>query len=222
MGEGNGPSLVTHNGTEYGLPYYTGTQLSSLCTEFGLTEVVGGSRWCYVEELLDYVIEQQRCDELFRFLFSEKQFTNLQDIADMNEADDVYRQIVKKAIEHINHSIRLSRKELVLINGHFMIVEVGKTPVIETPELNVRSIPYVQGLRERCNDDFNSGNYDSVITKSRTTMEEVLVQLLEENNVEQISKGDLLKLYNQVKTLFNMQQRNENDKRVNNMLILFL
>ena len=32
--EGNGPFLVTHNGTEYGLPYYTGTQLSSLCTEF--------------------------------------------------------------------------------------------------------------------------------------------------------------------------------------------
>lgn len=216
--EGNGPFLVTHNGAEYGLPYYTGTQLSSLCTEFGLTEVVGGSRWCYVEELLDYAIEQQRCDELFRFLFSEKQFTNLQDIADMNEVDDVYRQIVKKAIEHINYSILLSRKELVIINGHFMIVEVGKTPVIETPKLNVRSIPYVQGLRERCNDDFNSGNYDSVITKSRTTMEEVLVQLLEENNVEQISKGDLLKLYNQVKTLFNMQQRNENDKRVNNML----
>lgn len=78
--EGNGPSLVTHNGTEYGLPYYTTTQLSSLCTEFGLTDVVGGSRWCYVEELLDYAIEQQRCDELFRFLFSEKQFTNLQDM----------------------------------------------------------------------------------------------------------------------------------------------
>lgn len=78
--EGNGPSLVTHNGTEYGLPYYTTTQLSSLCTEFGLTDVVGGSRWCYVEELLDYAIEQQRCDELFRFLFSEKQFANLQDM----------------------------------------------------------------------------------------------------------------------------------------------
>ena len=36
----------------------------------------------------------------------------------MNEVDDVYRQIVKKAIEYINHSIRLSRKELVFINGH--------------------------------------------------------------------------------------------------------
>lgn len=205
--EGSGPFLVTHNGIEYGLPYYTGTQLRSLCDEFGLTDVVGGSRWCYVEELLDYAIEQQRCDELFRLLFSERQFTNLQDIADMNDIDEVYRQIVKKAIEYINHSIRLSHKELVLINGHFMIVEVGKALVIETPKLNIRSIPYVQGFRERCNDDFNSGNYDSVITKSRTTMEEVLVQLLEENNVKQISKGDLLKLYNQVKTLFNMQQK---------------
>ena len=92
--EGSGPFLVTHNGIEYGLPYYTGTQLRSLCDEFGLTDVVGGSRWCYVEELLDYAIEQQRCDELFRLLFSERQFTNLQDIADMNDIDEVYRQIV--------------------------------------------------------------------------------------------------------------------------------
>ncbi len=166
--------------------------------------------------MLDYAIEQQRCDELFRLLFSERQFTNLQDIADMNDIDEVYRQIVKKAIEDINHSIRLSHKELVLINGHFMIVEVGKALVIETPKLNIRSIPYVQGFRERCNDDFNSGNYDSVITKSRTTMEEVLVQLLEENNVKQISKGDLLKLYNQVKTLFNMQQKK---KTINESII---
>lgn len=216
--EGSGSPLITYNGIEYGMPYYTATQLNSLCVDFGLTDVVGGSRWCYVEALLDYAIEHQRCDELFSLLFSEKQFANLQDIEDMQEVDNVYNQIVKAAISHINHSIRLSRKELVLINGHFMIVEAGKEPVIETPKLNVRSIPYVQGLRERCKDDFISGNYDSVITKSRTTMEEVFVQLLEENNIERISKGDLLKLYNQVKTLLNMQQKNKNDKRINNLL----
>lgn len=217
--EGSGSPLVTYNGIEYGLPYYTAAQLNSLCVDFGLTDVGGGSsRWCYVEELLDYAIENQRCDELFCLLFSEKQFINLQDIEDMQEVDNVYNKIVKAAISHINHSIRLSRKELVIINGHFMVVEAGKEPVIETPKLNMRSIPYVQGLKERCKDDLNSGNYDSVITKSRTTMEEVLVQLLEENNIEQISKGDLLKLYGQVKSLFNMHQKSEFDKRVNNML----
>lgn len=216
--EGNGPSFVKHNGKEYGLPYYTATQLSELCLEFGVTDTVCGSRWCYMEALLDYAIKNQRCDELFRFLFSENQFANLQDIEDLKEVDAVYKQIVAEAIKYINHSIRLSRNELVYINGHFMIIESGKAPAIETPKLNVRSIPYVQGLRERCKDDFNSGNYDSVITKSRTTIEEILVQILEENSVEDIAKGDLNKLYNQVKNIYNMQQTSENDRRVNSLL----
>lgn len=216
--EGNGPSFVKHNGKEYGLPYYTETQLCELCLEFGVTDTVVGSRWCYIEALLDYAIKNQRCDELFHFLFSESQFTNLQDIEDLKEVDAVYNQIVVEAIKYINYSIRLSRNELVYINGHFMIIESGKAPVIETPKLNVRSIPYVQGLRERCKDDFNSGNYDSVITKSRTMIEEILVQILEENGVKDIAKGDLNKLYNQVKNIYKMQQTSENDRRVNALL----
>ena len=179
--EGSGTSLVNFNGREYGMPYYTATQLDELCTNFGVKENIVGSRWCYVEALLNYAIENERCDELFQLLFDEKQFDNLQDIDDMDDVYRVYRQIVKEAIKHINHSIRMTRNELVCLNGHFMIIEKGKAPVIETPRLNVRSIPYVQGLRERCKDDFNSGNYDSVITKSRTTIEEILVQILEEN-----------------------------------------
>lgn len=216
--EGSGPSLVTYNGIKYGLPYYTATQLNELCLEFGVTEPVYGSRWCYIEALLEYAIEQERCDELFQLLFDEKQFSNLQDIEDMKEVDEVHKQIVDAAIKEINHSIRLSRNELIYVNGHFMIVETGKAPMLETPKLNIRTFPYVQGLRERCTDDFNSGNYDSVITKSRTMIEEILVQILEENNVNQIAKGDLNKLYNQVKNIYNMQQSGDYDKRVNGLL----
>lgn len=216
--EGSGASLVNFNGREYGMPYYTATQLDELCTNFGVTENIVGSRWCYVEALLNYAIENERCDELFQLLFSEKQFDNLQDIDDIDDVDRVYQQIVKEAIKHINHSIRMTRNELVCLNGHFMIIEKGKAPVIETPRLNVRSIPYVQGLRERCKDDFNSGNYDSVITKSRTTIEEILVQILEENGTDDIAKGDLIRLYNQVKAVYNMQQTSDKDRRVNSLL----
>ncbi len=35
--EGSGPSLITYNGTEYGMPYYSANQLEMLCTEFGYT-----------------------------------------------------------------------------------------------------------------------------------------------------------------------------------------
>lgn len=190
--EGNGPLLVEHEGKEYGLPYYTGSQLAGLCTNFGVTQEIGGSRWGYVEALLEFAIENERCDELFQLLFNERQFTNLQEIDDLKEVDKLYKKIVDKAIKHINHSIRLSRIELAFIHGHFIMVECGKTPAIETPKLNVRSIPYVQGLKGRCQDDFNSGNFDSVITKSRTMIEEILVQILEENQTENIPKGDLL------------------------------
>lgn len=216
--EGSGTSSVTYEGKEYKMPYYTASQLMKLCTDFGVITVACKNRWNYVEALLNFAIENDRCDELFQLLFGEKQFTNLQDIADLNEADKVYKMIVDDAIKYINHSIRLSRNELVYTNGHFIIVERGKAPAIETPKLNVRSIPYVQGLKERCQDDFNSRNYDSVITKSRTIIEEILVQILEENQSDSIPKGDIIKIYNEVKNIYNMQQSSEFDKRVNSLL----
>ena len=217
-GSGSGASLVKFNGKEYGMPYYSATMLEELCREFGVTDTLGGSRWNYVETLMKYAIENQRCDELFRVLFDETRFTNLQDIEDLDDVDKVYKQIIFAAIKQINHFIRLSGNKLVYIDGHFMIVENGKVPVIDTPKLNVRSIPYVQGLRERCKADFQSGNYDSVITKSRTMIEEILVQILEENSLDEITKGDVIKLYNQVKSINNMQQTSDKDKRVNSLL----
>lgn len=216
--EGSGPTLVSYKGKEYGLPYYTGAELERLCTEFGVTEPVVGSRWCYVEALLEYAIEHQRCDELLQLLFSEGQFSNLQDIETVEEVDSVYRQIIAAALGYINKSIRLSKYELICINGHYIMTESGKAPVIETPKLNVRSIPYVQGLRGRCEEDFTAQNYDSVITKSRTMMEEILVQILEEAGVSEIAKGDLIRQYNQVKNVLKMQQFSEYDKRVNSLL----
>lgn len=80
------------------------------------------------------------------------------------------------------------------------------------------NISYVQGLRERCTEDFNSGNYDSVITKSRTVIEEVLIYILEQNQVEVESKGDINKIYNQVKGIYNMRQDKSYDGRVNSLL----
>ena len=136
----------------------------------------------------------------------------------MDEIDEIYKKIVVKAIAFINDSIKMSKHELSFIDGHFYIVETGKVPVIETPKLNANSLPYVQGLRDRCKEDLLSGKYDSVITKSRTMMEEVLVKILEDNNVHEIAKGDLIRQYNQVKNLYGMQRNRGFDGRVNTLL----
>lgn len=216
--QGNGPMLIKHNGVDFGMPYYTANQLADICVSFGFTDYPTGSRWCYIEGLMKYAIEYNRCNELLCYFFNEERFDHLREIGTIDEIDSVYHSIVSAAIEYINELIKLSRHELVYLSGQFYVVPTGRAPVIESPKLQILGLPYVRGLQERCKNDFLTGNYDSVITKSRTLMEEILVNILEKNNCPSIPKGDILRLYNGVKNLYGMQQSKEYDSRVNNLL----
>ena len=84
--------------------------------------------------------------------------------------------------------------------------------------MQIIDVPYIQGLSERCKADFAAGNYDSVITKSRTIIEEVLVYILELRKEPVNAKGDIGKLYNQVKNCLHMQQDKSYDGRINSLL----
>lgn len=217
--EGNGEQdLVTYNGQSYGLPYFSSSDLNNICRAFGVTDPLGGSRWTYVEALVQYAIDNDRCDEMLSYLFSLDKFKNLNDIQNMQEIEELHERIVVAAVQRINQIIRLTRKELVLINGHFYITDVGTRPVILAPKVNALTTSYVRGLRERCEADLTAGNYDSVVTKSRTMMEEVLIQILEQAGETPSTSGKVRDLYNQVKNIRNMQQRSTFDNRVNGLL----
>ncbi len=217
--EGSGDQqLVQHKGSWFGLPYHSAVELDDICRSFGYTGELGGSRWTYVEALMQFAIEQDRCSELLSYLLSVEQFTNLNGLFSMDEIDDVHQEIIIVALEKLNLMIRLTRKELVLYNGKFYIVEAGRQPVIQTPAVNAITVPYVHSLRERCEADLLSGNFDSVITKSRTLMEETLIHYLEQRGETVTAKGDLIKLYGQVKSLRGMTQSSQYDSRVNDLL----
>ena len=84
--EGSGDQeLVIHKGQSYGLPYLSGTDLDNICRAFGVTEPLGGSRWTYVEALVQYAIDNDRCDEMLTYLFSLDKFKNLKEIQEMDE-----------------------------------------------------------------------------------------------------------------------------------------
>ena len=210
--------LVTYDGSSYGMPYQTAGDLDIICRKFGITDPLGGSRWTYVETLLQFAIEHDRCEEVLSYFFSLEQFTNLQQIPDIEDIEKVHLQIVTAAIKKINEIIRLSRKELHLIDGHFYIVDVGTKPAIQAPHIDMITVAYIRGLRERCEQDFLAANFDSVLTKSRTLIEETLIHILEQNSIKPVENGKVGDLYNQVKQLRNMQQNSEYDKRVNGLL----
>lgn len=201
------------------MPYLSGPVLAQMSTDFGLSTQYGSqSRWVYLQDLMTFMEEQNRFDELLQYMFSMERFTGLIDLGSSEKIENAYQNIVKATIDRINGILLLGRHELQLLNGHFYVTESGKKPVVE--QINIKSIdvPYVHGLSGRCEDDFQAGNYDSVVTKSRTVVEEVIVYILEQNNITVETKGDLLKLYAQTKQLFNMSQNKNFDGRINSML----
>lgn len=217
--EGSGDQeLVTYDNQSYGLPYHSASELYTICHSFGMSETPGGSRWTYMEALIQFAIDNNRCDELLRYLFDLSHFKNLQNLPDMNIVEWVHSDIVSAAVGRINQIIRFTRKELHLSGDHFYITDVGMKTMIQTPQVDALTTAYVRGLKERCEDDLVAGNFDSVITKSRTMIEEVLIQILEENNIKAITSGNIRNLYNQVKDLRNMQQNSNFDNRVNGLL----
>ena len=208
----------------YTLPYMSGSNLCALCTKFGLpkTYTWGGgnmSRWEYMQDLLKYLNPQGRVPDLLSYLFQQGRFENLVGIGDIHKVDETYKAIVKGAIDVINAQLVIARVELRQINKRFAIANIGEEASFETPNVRVINSQYIKELPDRIKDDLDNKDYDSVITKSRTLLEEVLIHIIEKMTFERYkSNGNLIKIYQDATELLNMRQKSEWDKRVNELL----
>lgn len=209
---------------EYSLPYLSGPSLCSLCTEFGLLKTYswgggGASRWMYMQDLMKYLEKQGRIFELFSKLFDYQNFTELSKLASPELITSTYNSIVDGAIKRINVRLVLAKKELRIHKGQFTLVDAGTEPVFIAPKVKVIDRQYIRELPDRIKDDLAHNDYDSVITKSRTLLEEVLIFIIERfTNDCYKSNGDLLKIYQAAAELLNMRQKGDWDKRVNELL----
>ena len=61
--EGSGDQeLVTYGNQSYGLPYHSAAELDTICHSFGMSEIPCGSRWTYMEALIQFAIDNNRCE----------------------------------------------------------------------------------------------------------------------------------------------------------------
>ena len=208
----------------YSMPYMKGPDLCQLSSSFGLIKTYrwgGGSssRWEYMTDLLQYLNKQNRVEELLAHLFEMKRFIQLTQLGDPAKIKQVYSCIVKGALKNINAHLYLSRKELKIINHTFILANVEETVILETPKVRVINSQYIHELPERIKGDLDNQDYDSVITKSRTLLEEVLIYIIEHITKEKYhSSGDLIKIYQETTELLGMRQNKDWDKRVNELL----
>lgn len=208
----------------YRMPYMSGPDLCELCTQFGLpmTYTWGGqnmSRWMYMDKLLGYLNKQDRVHELLADLFTLGRFKELNSLGDIDKVTETHRGLVQCALNSINAALLIAKKELRLVNNRYVLAGIGERVVINTPKVNVVTQQYIRDLPNRIKEDLANKDYDSVITKSRTLLEEVLIYIIEKLTMERYkSKGDLVKIYQEATGLLNMRQRSEWDTRVNELL----
>ena len=205
------------------LPYLSGPVLCEISTQFGLPATYGWnggskSRWEYLDDLLEYCINNHRESDLLSFLFSKGQFVEKLRGYDSDVIDSAHQTIVSTVIKQINGALYFGGHELIKIGEQFRIVKKEETVSVAAPSVKTIDRAYIISLSERAMKDVIEENFDSAITKSRTLLEEVSCYTIEKKNEIPSESGDIGKLYSQVKTLYNMHQNKDLDKRINGLL----
>lgn len=205
------------------LPYLNGPNLCDISTRFGLNETYswnggGKSRWVYMDDLMEYLALENRISDLLIYLFSLQRFEGHITGKNAEEIKDKHRSIIDATIKNINNILIFSGHEMRKVNAQYKLVTKDSIHIVQEEIPEIIDLPYVISLKERTKEDLINGNFDSVITKCRTLLEEVLIFILEDSKLEITAKGNINKLHSEVKKLLNLNQNNEYDKRINSLL----
>lgn len=205
------------------LPYLSGPMLCEISVKFGLpaTYSWGGgtkSRWEYLDNLLAHCISNNRASDLLGFLFSKEQFAEILRGYTPDEIDTTYQKIIATVLDQLNGQLYFGGHELVKVGERFVVQKKGAVATVAAPTVKIIDQAYIVSISERAMKDVSDGNYDSAITKCRTLMEEVFFYAIEKKNETPSTKGDIGKLYSQVKSLYHMHQQKDQDNRINALL----
>lgn len=205
------------------MPYLSGPNLCVLSTSFGLpvTYSMGKgalSRWQYLDNLLDFCINNNKCSSLLAYLFDQKQFSKLLSGHEAKEIDKAYKYIIDTIIKKINDLLYFGGHELVIIGTNFYIRPVGSKIEVTAPKIKTIDREYIKSISSRAMRDIEQKDYDSAITKSRTLLEEIFCYVIEKKNEIPSDSGNIGKLYKQVRTLYNMHTDSNTDRRINTLL----
>ncbi len=215
------------DGIRISMPYLSGPMLCELSQKFGCyQEYYWGnsskpnlSRWQYMDNILEYVIKENKVSQLLSYMMEKERFSDsLRKLNNVSDIEKMYKYIIQKVIDQINSILYFCGHELVIINNQFIVKNIDEKINIDVPNINVVDRNYIKCLSERAMKDIDEGNLDSAITKSRTILEETFCYAIEIKGEEPSDNGDIGKLYKQVKDLYNMHANKDMDKRINKLL----
>ena len=204
------------------MPYLSGPVLCKISKRFGLPVTYGEggtlSRWQYLDNLMEHCIKNNLESALLVFLFSKEQFVGKLMTLPLEHIDLAHAQIVATVIKEINKILYFGGHELVEVDGVFYVQRIGSVVTVSTPSFKKIDKAYVTKKYGEALKAITDESYDSAITKSRTLLEEVFIYVIRIKGKMPDDKGNAYSLYAQVKRLYNMIQKGNQDHRVNGLL----
>ena len=100
----------------------------------------------------------------------------------MDAREVAYKDIISSTFAAINGELFFQNKKFYHNCGRFYVANEKSKNTIESKKLKIIDAPYIHDLNKRIESDMQSEAYDSVITKSRTLIEEVLIFILEQKD----------------------------------------
>lgn len=205
----------------FSMPHLTGTEICNIADSLGFSIVkVGCSRWIYFRDLLNLCIENKKIDNLFTRLFSIHKFKSKQPGIQIDIIERAYKEITQCAIKEINEILSCENYRLVCINNKYSIQKVDEYDSItpDIPAIKKVDNAYVKHVTKQALEYVINKNFPGALTLSRTLLEEVFCNVIEKRGETPSNKGDIYKLYNQVKDLYDMRQNENVDRNVNMLL----
>ncbi len=204
------------------MPRLSGLDICDVAKTFGSTTEYTGmkSRWQYMFDLIDYGISSRRIPSILAYLFDESNFTRgINTELSKDEFKKYYELSVESALERINIILHFGGNKMIIDNRRVLMVS-SSTSDPEISIKNVRNIDrdYIKLLSKRAIGNVDSGNYDSALTQARTILEETFDYVLEKRGIKPNTKGDINKLYKQVKDEYKMHEDRNADRRINRLL----